>query len=152
MLEGQVCKSTCVYSDRVHFRVPKYMYAYVKTNVRLSNISLNRWLSDAIVAFGNRIVSTESPVSLTNNQINEGIYQLIEGTRLSYFMQFEESIKLHFTDAAEYMANNIVGRYSTQLAEGESLPKNIKSKLMLIVLLDHMLRHNYSEKFGQAIQ
>lgn len=145
MLEGQMAKDN-TYSDRVTFRVPEFIYDYVDHNVQLSSLSRNRWLSDAIVAFGYRIVSPESPITLTSKQINEGVYNLIQGTKLSFTMKFEKSIPLRFTESAKCTANDIVTRFSTQLAEDETLPKNIKSKLMLIVLFDHMLRHNYSLK------
>lgn len=66
MLNGQVVKGK-LYSDRVSFRVPKFIFDYVKYNVQLSNVSRNRWLSETIVNFCNRIVSPESPVNLTED-------------------------------------------------------------------------------------
>ena len=144
MLEGQINKPVKTFSNRVSFRVPSLIYDYVQGNVIHSKMSRNRWLSSAVVEFGKRITEPESPAPLTEEQINKAVYDLIEGTRISFCIQLDASISLRLTESAQHTANNIVQRFSTQLIEGADLPKNIKSKLMLIVLFDHYLRQNNS--------
>lgn len=61
MLEGQVSKSVQVYSKRLTLRVPNFIHDYVKHTVQVSGISRNRWLSDAVIAFGKRISSPRRP-------------------------------------------------------------------------------------------
>lgn len=150
MLEGQESKSVQVYSKRLTLRVPNFIHDYVKHTVQVSGISRNRWLSDAVIAFGKRISSPEGSVPLTEHQINEDAYSLIKGTYIPFTMQRDKSLPLLFTEAAQYTANSIVRRYSTQLTEGESLPKDIKSKLILIILLDYMLRHSTQGKVSSV--
>ncbi|MCO6354856.1 hypothetical protein GBO14_09015 [Pseudoalteromonas shioyasakiensis] len=149
MLEGQVSKSVQPYSIRFTFRVTSSMLNYVKHNVEVSGVSRNRWFSNTIIAFSKRISSPESPTPITEDQINEDVYGLIEGTKLPSGMKRDNSLPLLFTDEARDTANSIARRYSTQLTKGESVPKDFKSKLMLIILIDHMLRNNYSENISQ---
>ncbi|TMP20955.1 hypothetical protein CWC02_03715 [Pseudoalteromonas sp. S2721] len=146
MLEGQVPK---LYSDRITIRVPEFILQYVEQSVQDSGISRNRWLSDAVIAFNDIITFAETPFPLTENQTNEYLYSLVKRTQLS-FLKRDESLPIRFTENAEDAANKIAWRYKTQLDEGESLPQNIRGTLLLVILIEHMLRHNTQEKISSV--
>lgn len=76
----------------------------------------------------------------------------LAGTKLPFTMKLVSSIPFCFTETAKYTVNDLVARFLKKQAEEGVVTKNLKSKLMLIVLLDHMLRHWQPYKDDSSIK